>query len=96
MKFPTIKEVALELRQINCNVEGPCDVRLQIYLDGQWRVRWGDVQYDQDHRGFWGFGSVPGVGKKTVHRFRSRELARALLEECREAHAESSHWEAMP
>lgn len=88
MKFPPIKEVALELRQINANVEGPCDVRLQIYPDGQWAVRWGLPDYDQDHRGYWGASSVPGVVKGRVSRFRSRELAKDLIEECRDAYAE--------
>jgi hypothetical protein len=34
------------------------DVRLQIDPDGDWNVLWGDSQYDTDHRGYWGFGSI--------------------------------------
>jgi hypothetical protein len=34
------------------------DVRLQVYPGGQWAVRTGDSSYDQDHRGFWGAGSL--------------------------------------
>lgn len=87
MRFPNIRAVAAVLRLVN---RGPSttepgvddsfiDVRLQVYDDGSWMVRHGDPQYDQDHRGFWGTGSVPGDGK----RFRSKELARELLEQAK-------------
>jgi hypothetical protein len=34
------------------------DVRLQVLPGGSWQVHSGDSSYDQDHRGFWGAGSV--------------------------------------
>jgi hypothetical protein len=83
MRFPNIAEVAAELRLLNYHIEGECDVRLQVYLDGQWAVRWGDSQYDWDHRGSWGCGTIPGSGK----RFGSRRLAKDLIEQAREARA---------
>src|SRR5690606_813072 len=43
-----------------CDGEGleTCDVRLQVYEDGDWAIRFGDSSYDQDHRGFWGASIV--------------------------------------
>ena len=89
MRFPKIDEVAAELRRINKNDAGEpehgeedasIDVRLQVYPDGQWAVRWGDSQYDQDHRGFWGSSSVPGDNR----RFDSKDIARDLIDQARE------------
>ena len=88
MKFPSIADVAKQLRLLNANVECECEVRLQVYPDGRWVVRWGDSGYDQDHRGYWGSGFIPGVVRGVVKRFNSRDLARYLIEECREAHAQ--------
>lgn len=33
------------------------DVRL-VFHEGNWEVKTGDSQYDTDHRGFWGYGSL--------------------------------------
>ena len=91
MRFPSIAAVASELRGINANVETDldegCDVRLQVYPDGQWHVRWGDSSYDQDHHGYWGASSVPGVVAGVVRRFNSRDVARDLLDQAKEARA---------
>ena len=94
MKFPSIHAVAAVLREINRWPGGTepgvedsfIDVRLQVYDNGSWAVRNGDPQYDLDHRGFWGTGSVPGDGR----RFRSKELARELLEQAKEHAAENA------
>ena len=85
VRFPSIKDVAFELRLINANVEGECDVRLQIHDDGAWVVRVGLADYDTDHRGYWGAGSIPGVVRGDVKRFNSTDTARDLLSQCREA-----------
>jgi hypothetical protein len=74
-RFPSIKDVAHDLRLINAEVEGECDVRLQVYPDGSWAVRWGLSDYDTDHHGYWGASSVPGNGR----RFSSADTARELL-----------------
>jgi hypothetical protein len=87
MRFPSIAAVAAELRGINANVEGECDVRLQVWPDGEWIVRSGDSSYDQDHRGFWGASSVPGVNRGRASRFDSRSVARDLIEQARDQHA---------
>lgn len=56
------------------------DVRLQVIPGKGWTLWTGDSQYDTDHRGFWGSGSVPGRG----HRFDSRELAADLIDQAKE------------
>jgi hypothetical protein len=84
MKFPSIEAVAHALRHVNANVEGECDVRLQVWEDGEWAVRWGLSDYDTDHRGFWGAGSVPGVAKGKVTRFNTRDLAAELIRQAKD------------
>lgn len=86
MRFPAIGDVAAELRRINKQGLEPddadegIDVRLQVYNDGNWAVRWGLSDYDQDHRGYWGSSSVPGDNR----RFDSKAVARDLIEQARE------------
>lgn len=87
-KFPSIAAVAAELRAINQELypddfpEGDsCDVRLQVYPDGDWAIRTGDSSYDLDHRGYWGCGSLDG------RRFDSVETARDLIDQAREQYA---------
>lgn len=86
VKFPSIEAVARELRLINANVECSehdegCDVRLQVYPDGRWVVRYGDASYDLDHAGYWGASTIPGVVKGVVKRFNSRDVARSLIDD---------------
>lgn len=81
-KFPSIPTVAKALREANTHVlDGEMDVRLQVFEDGQWALRTGDSQYDQDHRGYWGSGILDGK------RFNSENLARDLLNQAKEQHA---------
>jgi hypothetical protein len=86
MRFPTIDEVAAELRSINEQTleddddDDGIDVRLQVYPDGDWAVRSGSSDYDQDHRGHWGAASVPGNDR----RFSAKDVARGLIEQARE------------
>lgn len=96
MRFPSINEVAAELRAINKNTDpepdgddGGVDVRLQVYPDGQWAVRWGSSDYDQDHRGYWGSSSVPGGNR----RFDSKDIARDLIDQAREHKATGGNGE---
>lgn len=87
MRFPSIKAVAHELRDINRNVEGECDVRLCIWSDGEWCVRSGLVDYDQSHSDYCGASGVPGIIGGKVQRFDSYSIARDLLDQCREQEA---------
>ena len=87
MDFPTISEVAKELRLVNQNVECDeegCDVRLQVFANGDWRVHFGDPQYDTDHRGYWGASAIPGVVGGAVGRFDSMDTARDLLDQAKD------------
>lgn len=83
MRFPSIKDVSEALRNVNSNVETECDVRLCVWEDGQWCVRWGLADYDQSHAPYCGASSVPG----NERRFRSKEIAKDLLEQCKEQRA---------
>jgi hypothetical protein len=58
------------------------DVRLQVYPNGQWAVRTGDSQYDQDHRGYWGAGFLSWDSD-------CEELAAALIDEAKDCAAMS-------
>lgn len=87
IRFPSIATVASVLRDINDSIRGDSaitdgtDVRLQVYENGEWSVHSGSSDYDQDHRGYWGAGSVPGK------RFNSEDTARDLIEQAREEYA---------
>lgn len=88
IKWPSLRDVARELTRINREVETEdregdgdgVDVRLNVRDDGTWSVLWGLSDYDQDHRGYWGASSVPGNRR----RFRSRDVARELLDQAKE------------
>jgi len=95
---PPVEDVARELELINANVEGECEVRLQVYDDGEWMMHYGDPGWDQDHRGYWGASSVPGVGGPDMQprEFDSKEMAEDLIDQVQEAYAwanTSSHRE---
>jgi len=82
MRFPKISDVARELRDLNKEADSEMDVRLQVYPNGDWAVRWGDPSYDQDHRGYWGSSSIPGSNR----RFNSEDVARHLISEAKDQH----------
>ncbi len=52
------------------------DVRLQVHADGRFSVHTGSSDYDQDHRGAWGSGSIPLTAD-----FDSMALAKKLWNE---------------
>lgn len=93
LRWPALEAIADALRAVNATAQpsGPTaegedvsiDVRLQVYPDGNWAIRWGDSQSDLDHRGYWGAASVPGWN----HRFPARETARELRDQAQEMHA---------
>lgn len=57
------------------------DIRLQVYEDGQWAIRSGLSDFDQDHRGAWGSSSV---GCR-ISMEDAKELAKDLIEQAAEA-----------
>lgn len=83
MRFPSIKSVSDHLRAINANVEEECDVRLCVWEDGEWCVRWGLSDYDQSHSPYCGASAVPG----NERRFRSKDVAKDLIEQVKEQRA---------
>lgn len=96
-QFPVIAEIALALRNLNSRVETECDVRLQVYETTEdndtycvWAIRYGDSSFDLDHRGYWGCSCIPGINIKTGKgkRFDSKDVARDLLEQVKDHHAE--------
>jgi len=80
MRFPTIKQVAADLAEAKKDMQpgNDMDVRLQV-MDDCWAVHYGDPQYDQDHRGCWGYGTL----RRGTN---CRDLARDLIEEAKEHH----------
>jgi hypothetical protein len=90
MKFPSVSEVARAVSNVNANVEGEADVHLQVYENGEWALRWGLPDYDQDHRGYWGSSSVPGVNRRgQVSRINAKAIAKDLLEQAKDQRTEN-------
>ena len=102
MRFPSIKAVAARLREINTQDsvstvvwsgiedDSEIEVRLCIEDNGEWSILWGDSSYDQRHSPICSASSVPGDNR----RFNSAAVARDLLEEARDQHAEQKSYEA--
>lgn len=62
--------------------EPSLEVRLQ-WVDGDWRIWSGDNQYDTDHRGAWGFGTIrPAMTQEEY-----RTVAEEMVREARDAEA---------
>lgn len=71
-KLPSVEQIADEIKALraqlakigvrtadNDNEADHVELRLQVYPSGEWVLRWGSHQYDTDHRGWWGSGSLP-------------------------------------
>lgn len=91
--FPTIEKIVAVLSRVQSSLdagEEPCDVRLQVYEDGEWAIRIGDPSYDQDHHGFWGASSLgTDDTPETI-----AEMAQSLLAQSQDDHAmQVEHWE---
>lgn len=80
MNTPTIAEVTNALLAVNTVVDAECDVRLQVYDNGKWALRYGLSDYDQDHRGYWGASCVPGKGEP----FNAQAIAADLIAQVNE------------
>lgn len=87
MKFPTIKMVSRELKDLKSHVDfsknnPEIDVRLQVYENGQWAIRLGLSDYDQDHHGFWGSSCLSS-------RCNCVDIARDLLDQVKDQYFDS-------
>jgi hypothetical protein len=81
IELPSVDEVAIALRDIRDFLDPSdfpeetsdeeatnCEVRLQVWPDGEWKVRWGLSDYDQDHRGYWGASAIsPTDSDKAIY-----------------------------
>jgi hypothetical protein len=87
VRFPSIKDVATELRDAKrwCEPanDNEVEVRLQVTDDGNWGVHTGSPQYDTDHHGYWGAGTV-------TPKTNTCELARDLIEQAKDDYAEEN------
>lgn len=83
--WPDVNEIADDLLILRTDlaryVDDPegegLEVRLQVYPDGRWAIRFGDSGYDTDHLGYWGNGAVCLGDSANV----LGEVARDLLEQ---------------
>lgn len=85
MQWPNPSLVQKQLYILNKELDGPVDVRLQVYPDGQWIVRFGDPGYDDDHHGYWGAASLRGKGRDAGT---LRGIAEDLISQCQESYSE--------
>ena len=89
LRFPSIAHVTEALKEAReeavryLNEGEDMDVRLQVYEDGAWALRTGLSDYDLDHRGFWGAGSVTATSLVKE----LRDTAKDLLEQVKDAFA---------
>lgn len=81
-KFPPIKAVsgALFWRTGEIDHGDSVDVRLQVYETGEWAIRVGPSDYDQDHQGYWGASSLT----RELSVKDCREIARDLIDQAKE------------
>lgn len=61
------------------------DVRLQVYPDGEWALRTGLSDYDQDHHGYWGSASVA----RNSTQAQCKAIAQDLIDQAMNAAAEA-------
>jgi hypothetical protein len=81
----TTNNIANGLRELRRDLlddeNNEMDVRLQVYPDGSWSLRYGPSDYDQDHRGYWGAGSIAlDDGDETLDSV-ARELVEQALDQ---------------
>lgn len=103
-EVPTVEAVTVALRAVRDYLRRErfeeTDVRLQVH-DG-WTVHQGDGQFDQDHRGLWGAGSVSARDSLAALRETARGLVSEALESWYEGNGEGHGcddgdvWEAAP
>jgi hypothetical protein len=85
---PKAREVADALRDLDWSFPDEhtetIDVRLQVYRDGEFAIRTGLSDYDQDHSGVWGAGEMACSRDGECTREQALDLARELVEQARD------------
>lgn len=74
LSFPHVDEVTRALANVRKVIDGECDVRLQVYEDGDWAIRYGLSDYDQDHQGYWGASSIDADTSDEALRYTAIDL----------------------
>ncbi len=74
-------------REFRNGEEPELDVRLQVYEPGEWVVRFGLSDYDQDHRGYWGAATLNL--KESFSYEDARSVAGELISQAEEQFAQS-------
>lgn len=93
--FGGLNRVAQLLLAATLGTDAPVDVRLRVF-DGQVSLHFGDAQYDTDHRGYWGAGTVSS--KMTTHdaEFVASDMIDQILEQEMQDAESKSDGEASP
>ena len=93
--FPSVEDIYLAIKHLPSQVEPEfresdddepaIEVRLQVWPDGQWTYHTGSADYDQDHRGYWGSGSVTADMDERALRALAEDLREQSIEQCAES-----------
>jgi hypothetical protein len=83
LKFPSVEDVAWELRALNSSANGLTTVYLQIFDDGKWWVHSEGSSVNTDEHCYFSQGEVPGCTpkRKKPRKFNSEEAAENLIED---------------
>jgi len=83
MNFPSADAVYLELCALRSDATEPdgVEVRLQVYPDGKWAIRFGEPCYDTDHHGYWGAGTLSIDDPLNVVRDTATDMVREAEEQ---------------
>ena len=82
LRFPSVKDVAWELRSLSALSDKATPVRFQILTDGNWWVHPGNCNGDMEGGGYCSCADVPGRNRHGKgKRFPSEEIAKNLIDE---------------
>lgn len=84
MRFPAVHAVAIELQDLNKNVVGEHEVRLEVAADGAWAIRVGGAARVPARPSLHATATIPGVVRGAAVRFDTRRMARELIAQVRQ------------
>lgn len=84
-EFPSVEDVAWELRALNSGADGTTTVWLQVFDDGKWWVHCDGSSVNSDEHCYFSRGVVPGCTpkRKKPRKFDSEAVARQLIDDIR-------------